>query len=130
MALFTKENAGEMARRATAARIANMMAPDPIPEPARNAIPDAESSPEDDFRKETLARVREHLKALSAKMDAELDKPKINTKSLRDLTDAISKLETVEQRLSNRPAPGSLRPTSDKPKARRNTPAPEPEDLT
>lgn len=119
---FTKENAAEMARKAVISRVANWQR---IPEEDK-ATPTRENAG-DCFQLETLARVREHLKTLNAKMDEQLAKPKLDTKSIRDLTDAISKLENVEQRLSNRPLPGSFRPVQGK--AKRSSSSPEPEEI-
>ena len=64
------------------------------------------------FREMTLNRVRRQIKLLLDKIDCTLDRRNIEAKEMQELTNALFKLEAVEQKLSGRAAPGTLRPTS------------------
>ncbi len=77
-----------------------------------------------------LKKIRAQIKTMLKLVDAELDKPVLSNKVLRDLGEIIAKFEAMEQKLSMRAGPGSLKPTAARqPKGRAaNNPPPEPEE--
>lgn len=66
---------------------------------------------DEEYRLFRLARTREQL----ADLDAEWKDAKGDAKERKALADAIARLQDVEQRLANRPLPGSRRPGREKP---------------
>ena len=125
---FTKENAAIYAKRGNEIRWSPeyRMKADQQPEAETPIIPAI--TPEtrtDEFREQTLKRVREHLNLLQDKADDILSKRDMDMKEMRDLAVAIKEIEGIEQRLSGRPGPGNLRPMAPKP-AKRQSSYPEP----
>lgn len=64
------------------------------------------------FRRETTVRARGQFRRLQDKIDALLDCRDLDVKAMRDLADASLKLESIEQKLSGRAGPGTLKPTN------------------
>ena len=102
MALFTAENAAEMGRKSAESRKQRM-------EEMRLAVEVAVTNPDVDFGQRTLARVRVQLERLSNEIDKCIAG---DSKRLKELTDAYSRLADQEQKLAMRPSPGSLKPSS------------------
>jgi hypothetical protein len=122
--LFTSQTAAEMAKRShlpTSARHA-------IKEPARKPEPLTSQPAEDEFKGDTLARVRRHIKLTQERIDDAFDARDIDAGELRSLAMALKELEGVEARLSNRPAPGNLRPVAQT-KSRRHQSYAEPQPM-
>lgn len=69
--------------------------------------PDASS-----FQAKTLARVRLQMQAVQTKLDDLLTARDFDSKAFKELTEAFSRLEVADQKLSGRAAPGSLRPST------------------
>lgn len=81
------------------------------------------------FRNQVANRVRNQIHAIQAKIDDQLNKPALDSKVLKELTEALARLETIEQKLSGRASPGALRPRSEKSsRSRPSEPEPMPED--
>ncbi len=112
MAQFTAENAAEMARRAAESKRLRL-------EELRTAVQIAVTDPNVDFTVRTLARVRLQMENISNEIDKAIGR---DSKVLRELTDAYTRLEVIEQKLSMRHAPGATKPTT----SRRSTPSQDP----
>ena len=110
---FTKENAATFSKLGHIARWTNRM-PENSEPIATPAMASEVALPEDEFRNATMIRVRKHVAILQDKLDDALDEA--DYKARRDLAESLKKLEEVEQRLSNRPLPGTLKPTQAKPR--------------
>ena len=103
MALFTRENAREMALRG------NQIRWSPKPPPAIDPqLADLVTSP--DYNQRRLARTRMQIDALSTMLEDE-EEPQ----SIDRLASAIARLSVIEQQLSGRPLPGTLQPGREKP---------------
>ena len=63
--------------------------------------------------------VRAQVRLIMNRIDRELEQGHLDTKALRDLGDTLARFEAMEQKLSMRAGPGSLKPTA-KPAARRS----------
>lgn len=126
---FTKENAAECARLSHAPTSARFLRRDDQ-EPARIAPISCTNDLHDDaesFRGKATLRVREHIERLQERIDDLLDRRDLDVKAMRDLADAVLKLEQIEQKLSGRAGPGNLRPIAQqKPMRRASVPYPEP----
>lgn len=121
---FTKENAAIYSKQAHEARWSKKMPA----EPKVNSMALHEELPADEFRNETLRHAREHIRSLQAKIGDALKSKFIDSKELREMATALKDLEGVEARLSNRPAPGNLRPVAQsKPKRSASYPEPVPQ---
>lgn len=118
MALFTKENAAEMARRSALARETLK---------ARAADPTNEPHEADEFRRMRLSRVRAQLNALDKAMADELAKDKLDASKLDRLASAAIRLNEQERQLSNRSLPPTLKANAVAARARRSVPDPQPE---
>ena len=68
--------------------------------------------PEADFVTTTLVRVRKQMQLVQTKIEKLLFDAKLDSKAFKELTEAFSRLEIAEQKLSGRHAPGSYRPSS------------------
>ncbi len=134
MAIITPENARELSAKGNKIRWEKWKA-DKIAEKTKLERPtftppatiQEAGLPQDEFRNEMLSCTRKQMKSIQGKIDKLLDQPALDTKALRDLTDAIFKLEGVEQKYSGRPAPGSLRPKQERSKRETSAPEPSPE---
>lgn len=123
MPLFNKENAASMGSKGAKLRWDKELAAE---QRRLTALPLAKIA-EDDFKNEVLGRVRKQLRLLLDKADVILEKRDMDMKEMRDLGVAIKDLESVEARLSNRPAPGNLRPVAQtKRQSRSSFPEPSP----
>lgn len=121
---ITLANARELAAKSHEARRQKTLARQQLPE--LHAMPEKqEQIAEDDFREVAKLRVREQFKKLQDKIDDVLDRRELDVKAMRDLADASLKLESIEQKLSGRAGPGTLKP-SNKPQSRRQLSDPEP----
>lgn len=81
------------------------------------------------FRNQVANRVRNQIHAIQAKIDDQLNQAVLDSKVLKELTEALARLETIEQKLSGRASPGALRPRSEKTsRSRPSEPEPMPED--
>jgi hypothetical protein len=109
---FTKQNAAENAIKAHEARKQRLEA-EQIQRDAEAANALTMQAPADDYRATTLARVRIQLDKIFNMMLAEDDPAKIDR-----LASAQARLGEQERQLSNRPLPGSLKPTSRSSKSR------------
>ena len=107
-ALFTSENAAEMAHRAAIARKRNFEA-----EQLRRAhrmLEAASIKSNDEFIAAKLTRVRAQIALLDDKLESSKD-----PKDMKMCADALARLYEVESYLSGRPKPGSRRPGREKP---------------
>jgi len=126
MALFTRDNAKEMSAKANAIRWSKRVpeSQDDSPESFNDKV---SGNPDTEFKNEVLLRIRAQLRMLLDKADTILEKRDMDMKEMRDLAVSIKELENVEARLSNRPAPGNLRPVAQsKPKRQQSYAEPEP----
>jgi hypothetical protein len=105
MPLFTRENAAMLGQKGAIARWAKP------PEPP---LPETIAQMTEEFADRRLMRVREQLEKLDALAAGEKD-----TKRLKELADATTRLSEQERILAGRPLPGSRRPSSDKQERRR-----------
>ena len=119
MPFFTKENASEYARLGN---IARWQTPKSLPQPDQTtASSDATRLPiTDEFTAKRLIRVRKQLERLDDMLEAEQD-----TKRIKELSDATTRLAEQERQLSGRPLPGTLRPDKPKSKPAQLPPAPD-----
>ena len=103
---ITPANAREMSAKANAAKAARLAE-------LRDAVDIVKSPPdESNFTEKTLARVRLQMASIQTKLEEHLAKPVLDSKAFKELTEAFSRLEIAEQKLSGRHAPGSYRPTT------------------
>lgn len=100
MPLFTHENAAILGKKGNLARWAKP----PLPPPAETI---AEMT--SDFAQRRLMRVRDQLERLDALASGVRD-----TKRLKELADATTRLSEQERILAGRPLPGSRRPREDR----------------
>ena len=108
---FTAENAAEMARRAAESKRKRL-------EELRNAVAVAANDPSLDYIESRLRRVRLQLDKVDAMLLEERDPQKLDR-----LASASARLSEQERQLSNRPMPGSLKPSAKQPRV---TPQAEP----
>lgn len=99
MALFTAQNAREMALRSHLARKAP---PEPTEPPAEAPQP-AEA-----YVARQLSRTRKQIDLLNDR----LDDPKLDWKAVKAIADAKARLYEIEAALAGRPKPGNLKPTA------------------
>jgi len=109
MSLFSRENAREMAARSVAVRQerARRPAPAPLPAPA--------STGPDPFTAGLLVEVRAHVTRLAARLEEELDRPKIDGQQVNWIVSAPERVADLERVLAGRPLPGSQRLGSGRP---------------
>ena len=113
MALFTRENAAEMARRSVAARATIKLAsadpklPLALPEEIA-VVPEKPAEPT--YADKRLMRVRVQLNTLDQQLETQLTRAQPNTKAIKELIDAQYRLAEQERFLDGRPAPGQFRP--------------------
>lgn len=127
---FTVENAAIFARKSHSPeskrflpKPPKVIEDKPADKPAQPAV-----QPTTDFRTKVMVRVRKQMIAIQKKMDKELDADAMDSKVLKELTEALARLETIEQKLSGRASPGALRPRSEKSsRSRPSEPEPMPE---
>lgn len=118
---FTTENAREMQQRAQAAKAARV-------EEMRKTL-ETLRQPSDDFREDMLKSTRAQMRLIAGRMDKELESAKLDSKVLKELSETMTRLEAIEQKLSMRSGPGTLKPSSKPPKGRTSAnPPPEPQD--
>jgi hypothetical protein len=108
MAKFTVENAAEMGRKSARLRFERE-------EQARQTIETLVQDPSTDYQDKCLARTRGQLDLVAKAITDELERPRLDSRKLRDLTDAQTRLSEQERILAGRPLPGSHRPTPAKP---------------
>ncbi len=103
---FTPANAREMSAKAHAAKANRIVE-------LRQAVETATLDPDaSSFQAKTLARVRLQMQAVQTKLDDLLTARDFDSKAFKELTEAFSRLEVADQKLSGRAAPGSLRPST------------------
>ena len=112
MPRFTPAAARQMAARSAEFRRLNPLKAVP---PAFKLVP--ADYPEhvpasDDYHPVVLARTRTQLDLVGRQITTEFEREKLDSRRLRDLSDAQAKLAEQERILGNRPLPGSLKPTS------------------
>ncbi len=118
---FTAENAREMQQRAQAAKAARI-------EEMRKTL-ETLRQPSDDFREDMLKSTRAQMRLIAGRMDKELEKAALDSKVLKELSETMTRLEAIEQKLSMRSGPGTLKPSSKPQKPRSGAQsAPEPQD--
>lgn len=117
MALFTSETAADMARKSAESKRLRL-------ENLRNAVADAVGNPEIDFKDRTLSRVRLQMENLSDEIDEAIDRA--DSKKVKELTDAYTRLGDMERILAGRPLPGSKRPAPERASKRGNDSMPSP----
>lgn len=100
MALITRENAAEMARRGALARKARKLRAVPI---------DFEPVTTDEFRRLRLARVRVQLSAMDKLMDKEIAAKEPDATRIDKLASALIRMNEQERQLSNRSLPPTLK---------------------
>ncbi len=124
--LFNPANAREMQAKGQAVKDARLQDLRATNDLLRETIAE---DPED-FRNSMLLSVRAQTKLILSRIDKELEKPGLDTKALKELADTLARFEAMEQKLSMRAGPGSLKPTAARqPKGRTaNNPPPEPEE--
>lgn len=121
--MFTKENARELQLKGAAAKVHYRLARQAehattVKElvtalsPVKPEWKDNLSEEPLTFQARTLARVRIQIAAIQQKIDKQLAMPTTDSKIVKELMDAFSRLEIAEQKLSGRAAPGSLRPST------------------
>jgi DNA-binding protein H-NS len=113
---FTPEIAAEMGRKSrviVAQRRQQLEEAADIIKQLKENTPDrsAEAVASNQYVQETLTRTRIQLDRLFVLMDAETDPQKLDR-----LASAIARLAEQERQLSNRPLPGSLKPSQAKPR--------------
>lgn len=118
---FTSQNSAAYAAKAHEARkLATLARKQQLAQIREDvAIPRIEPAIQDAFRETMLERVRAQIRMIMARIDAELEKSVLDTRALRDLGDTLARFESMEQKLSMRAGPGSLKPTA-KPAPRRS----------
>ena len=105
---FTAENAAIYARKSHAPDSARNQIP--VPKPVL-AVAVQSAEPSQSFAENRLKRVREQLSRIDNEIETcELD----NSKRLKELADASTRLSEQERILDGRPMPGSRRPPSVK----------------
>ena len=118
---FTPANAKEMSARAHEARWHA-----PKIQDCRNTVEQSEPElPVDTFRAEMLANVRGKIKTILEAIDGQLEAKALDSKVLKELTDALYRFEAMEQKLSGRAGPGSMKPTQSRQSSRKVTSAAE-----
>ncbi len=118
---FTKENAKEFAVKAVETR--KQLAEE------RRLTLEALRSPSDDFREDMLKSTRAQMRLISMRIDKELEKATLDSKVLKELSETMTRLEAIEQKLSMRSGPGTLKPSNKPQKPRPGSQyAPEPQD--
>ncbi len=118
---FTRENAKEMSAKGNAAKAARLQA-------MRETL-EASREPSEDFREDMLKSTRAQMRLISSRMDKELEKSVLDSKVLKELSETMTRLEAIEQKLSMRSGPGTLKPSNKPQKPRSATQsAPEPQD--
>jgi hypothetical protein len=83
--------------------------------------PSGQSNP-DIYLISRLTQVRAQLAALSLRMDEACNAPKVDAKALFALSGSYRQVQEMEQTLSGRPNPGSLRPQAPRRQAAPFTP--------
>lgn len=122
MALFSRENAAEMAKRAAAVKLARKEAG-----LLGLLTPEIEAQNADNYRKLRLLRARKMLDKLDEKIFAELDAEETDAAALDRLASAALRFNEQERQLSNRSLPPTLKAGTVKPARRAtNSEAPEP----
>ncbi len=118
---FTKENAKEFAVKAVETR--KQLAEE------RRLTLEALRNPTDDFREDMVKSTRAQIRLIASKIDKELERSTIDSKVIKELSETMTRLEAIEQKLSMRSGPGTLKP-SNKPQKPRSSAqsAPEPQD--
>lgn len=82
-----------------------------------------------EFQTSMLASVRLQAKLIAKAIDDELDNRPIDPKTIKALVETLATFEAMEQKLSMRAGPGSLKPTAAKtPKAGSFVPPPPADD--
>ncbi len=120
---FTSANAAEMAAKAHESRRLHA-------EALRNSL-EAARNPSEDFRADALKSVRAQMRLILGRIDKELEKAVLDTKVLRELGATVTKFEAMEQKLSMRAGPGSLKPAAPKsPKTGNFAPPPPADDVS
>lgn len=125
--LFTSESAKKLSEKAVEARREKLRA---LQAKANAWMTYASNDPNgpQTFRDLSAARTREQMEQIQAKIGEQLNKPVLDSKVLKELTEALARLETIEQKLSGRASPGALRPRSEKAsRSRPSEPEPMPE---
>ena len=112
---FTRETARAMQAKGQAVKAARVAK---LRETIENLRETITEEPQD-FRYSMLLSVRSQIKIIITKIDRELEQGHLDTKALRDLGDTLARFEAMEQKLSMRAGPGSLKPTA-KPAPRRS----------
>lgn len=111
--LFTKENAADYARRATAARLRNIAARQGASGAPSGGNAEGATRDADGYVEKRIRRVRQQIAALDEQL-SECTAPR----DIKALCDAIAKLADLERVLSGRPLPGQRRPGKDTPARR------------
>ena len=114
MPLITTETAREMAARFAEFRRLNPLRAVPpgyklVPADYPEHVPAS-----DDYPAVVLARTRTQLDLVGQQITTELEREKPDSRRLRDLTDAQTRLSEQERILAGRPLPGSRRPGQDR----------------
>ena len=115
MALITPETARAMAALSAESRRLNPLKAVPPGfklVPANYGEPTEHVPTSDDYPAIVLARVRGQLDLVAKQITLELLKDKPDSRRLRDLTDAQTRLSEQERILAGRPLPGSHRPST------------------
>lgn len=121
MALFTAENAAEMARRGNIALAAKRER-----EKVEALKPETEPREADEFRKMRLLRVRAQLLAVDKAIADEVAKENLDPAKLDRLASAAIRLNEQERQLSNRSLPPTLK-ANQAPARRKSSAQSEPE---
>lgn len=106
---FTKENAKSFSIKANAFRWAKPR----VPKIDYGIMREISS---DNYSDARLIRVRQQLDAIDNEIAEEFARRLPDSKRIKELSDAQTKLAEQERQLSGRPLPGTLRPSSKQPK--------------
>lgn len=111
--LITSANAREFAVRSVAARKQRALERESSAAVPVAVLAQAAGST-DDYQAKRLVRVRAQLDTLDARLEAELRAAKPDSRRIKDICDAQTRLAEQERQLSGRPLPGSRRPAPDR----------------
>ena len=105
MALFTSQNAREMAALSAEARRRLPL--------DKSALPAQAVIPTDDYPIRRLSRVRAQLNTLDTRLEAELKRPNPDTRKIKETVEAQVRLAEQERILAGRPTPGQRKPKEE-----------------
>jgi hypothetical protein len=134
MPYITKENAKAISQLSAKSRRENPLRavpPGHVVVPARILEVKEHVPPSDSYPDLVLARTRTQLDLVAGLITKELEGTDVDSKRIRELTDAQTRLSELERVLAGRPLPGSRKPAAEpRRKASQSSPAPIPDTET